>query len=71
MQMNHKVILNTAFLEGDEVELIAGSYPGTLGVFVRFREDVKWADIAERDGSVRRHPVEWLGRPGTRLHREE
>jgi hypothetical protein len=24
------------------------------------KEDPKWADITERDGSVRSHPVEWL-----------
>jgi hypothetical protein len=32
----------------------------TSGVFVRLRDDVKWADIAERNGSVRSHPVAWL-----------
>jgi hypothetical protein len=37
-----------------------GSYQGTPGVFVRLRKDVKWADIRERNGSLRSHPVEWL-----------
>jgi hypothetical protein len=32
-----------------------------LGVFVELRADAKWADITERNGEVRRHPVEWLG----------
>ncbi len=48
------------FHEGDEVVLAEGSHQGTLGVFLRRREDPKWADITERDGSVRSHPVEWL-----------
>ena len=33
------------FREGDEVVLAQGSYQGTLGVFLRLREDVNWADI--------------------------
>jgi hypothetical protein len=24
------------------------------------KDDVKWADITESDGSIRSHPVEWL-----------
>jgi hypothetical protein len=48
------------FQEGDEVVLVGGGYTGTPGVFLHLREDPKWADITERDGSVRRHPVEWL-----------
>jgi hypothetical protein len=51
------------FSEGDEVVLATGSYQGTLGVFVRLKEDPKWADIKERDGSIRSHPVEWLAHP--------
>ena len=50
-----------AFREGDEVVLIDGTYQGTAGVFLRLREDVNWADITERNGSVRSHPVVWLG----------
>jgi len=49
-----------AFQEGDEVVLKSGTYQGTAGVFLRLREDVKWADITERSGSVVNHPVEWL-----------
>ena len=48
------------FREGDEVVLANGTYQGTLGVFLRLREDVNWADISERKGNVRSHPVMWL-----------
>jgi len=48
------------FREGDEVVLSQGSYQGTLGVFLRLREDVHWADITERNGAIRSHPVVWL-----------
>jgi hypothetical protein len=52
--------MQLAFREGDEVVLANGTYQGTMGVFLRLREDVKWADIKERNGSVRSHPVLWL-----------
>jgi hypothetical protein len=29
-------------------------------VFVRLRQDPGWADITERNGKVRSHPVQWL-----------
>ena len=48
------------FREGDEVVLAEGTYQGTPGVFIRLREDVSWADITERNGSIRSHPVAWL-----------
>lgn len=48
------------FREGDEVVLAQGSYQGTLGVFLRLKQDVNWADITERNGDVRSHPVIWL-----------
>ena len=48
------------FREGDEVVLAEGTYQGTPGVFLHLREDVNWADIAERNGSIRSHPVAWL-----------
>lgn len=48
------------FREGDEVVLATGTYQGTLGIFLRLREDVNWADIMERNGAVRSHPVIWL-----------
>jgi hypothetical protein len=49
-----------AFHEGDEVVLASGTYQGTPGVFLRLREDARWADITEGDGNVSSHPVEWL-----------
>jgi hypothetical protein len=52
--------MNQVFREGDEVVLVGGGYTGTPGVFLHLREDPKWADVRERDGSIRRHPVEWL-----------
>jgi len=50
----------STFREGDEVVLAHGGYQGTLGVFLRLKEDVNWADITERNGDVRSHPVMWL-----------
>ena len=50
------------FHGGDEVVLAKGTYQGTPGVFCRLKEDVKWADITETDGSIRSYPVEWLAR---------
>lgn len=52
--------VGTVFREGDEVVLAEGTYQGTLGVFLRFRKDANWADITERNGSIRSHPVAWL-----------
>jgi hypothetical protein len=52
--------VGTLFREGDEVVLAEGTHQGTLGVFLRLRKDVNWADIAERNGTVRAHPVVWL-----------
>ena len=49
-----------AFHEGDEVVLADGTYQGTPGVFLRLKEDANWADITERKGDVRSHPVAWL-----------
>jgi hypothetical protein len=48
------------FHEGDEVVLAIGTYQGTPGVFLRLRKDTAWADITQRDGSIRSHPVAWL-----------
>jgi ribosomal protein L24 len=50
----------TRFRKGDEVVLAEGTYQGTPGVFVRLKKDANWADIKERSGSVRSHPVAWL-----------
>ena len=40
--------VTSIFHEGEEIVLVEGTYQGTLGVFVRFRDDVGWAEIAER-----------------------
>ena len=48
------------FHKGDEVVLAEGPYQGTDGVFLRLRQDGTWADITERNGSIRSHPVVWL-----------
>jgi hypothetical protein len=53
-------LVHPEFHEGDEVVLAEGTYQGTLGVFLHLREDVKWADIVERNGTIRSHPVAWL-----------
>ena len=53
-------LVHPEFHEGDEVELAEGTYQGTLGVFLHLHEDVKWADIVERNGTIRSHPVAWL-----------
>lgn len=58
MKRNRPV--GTPFNKGDEVVLTEGTYPGTLGVFLRLKEDVNWADITERDGRIRSHPLVWL-----------
>ena len=61
--MMNTTLAGPQFREGDEVILAAGSYQGTPGVFVRFHDDLKWADIAEHNGQTRCHPVEWLAHP--------
>ncbi len=48
------------FQQGEEVVLAGGSNRGTPGTFLRLRDDTKWADITERNGVVKMHPVEWL-----------
>ena len=50
----------TEFKVGENVVLAEGTYQGTLGVFMRLRQDVNWAEIKERSGVVRCHPVVWL-----------
>jgi hypothetical protein len=57
--MNNRPV-GTAFHEGDEVVLAEGTYQGTQGVFMRLKDDAKWADVTERNGNVRSHPVAWL-----------
>ncbi len=57
---NTRPTRTTEFKEGDNVVLAEGTYQGTPGVFIRLRQDVNWADIRERSGVVRYHPVAWL-----------
>jgi hypothetical protein len=49
-----------AFCKGDEVTLADGTYRGTPGIFLGLKEDVNWADIRERNGDIRSHPLVWL-----------
>ncbi len=58
--MTNIEVAHSTFREGDEVVLASGTYPGTLGVFLRLKKDVNWADIRERNGEIRSHPVSWL-----------
>lgn len=49
------------FQKGEAIVLAKGSYEGTIGTFLRLKEDdPKWADILEQDSQVGSHPVEWL-----------
>jgi hypothetical protein len=59
--MTSKRQVESDFRAGDEVVLAEGTYQGTQGVFVGYRKDTHWADITERDGSLRSHPTAWLG----------
>ncbi len=52
------------FRQGDEVVLAEGTYQGTPGVFLKLNADANWAEIQERNGDVRSHPVAWLAHNG-------
>ena len=67
--MIETTVVSQIFREGENVVLAQGSYAGTPGVFLHLRDDPNWADIAERDGSVRRHPVAWLAHSTTTTER--
>lgn len=56
--------ITAPFQKGDEIVLNHGTYEGTLGSFLELKADPKWADILERNGKTRSHPVEWLSRNG-------
>lgn len=49
-----------AFTAGDEVIMVRGSYQGTPGVFLHLNVDLNWADIRERNGAIRNHPLAWM-----------
>ncbi|MBZ5602955.1 MAG: hypothetical protein LAO79_11665 [Acidobacteriia bacterium] len=51
---------NPTFREGDRVVLAEGTYQGTPGIFLRLSGDPRWAEITERNGEVRSHPLVWL-----------
>jgi hypothetical protein len=53
-------ITDRKFQTGDKVFLGEGPNQGTPGVFLKLLEDITWADITERNGRVRRHPISWL-----------
>jgi hypothetical protein len=57
---NNKSDVSRPFQSGDLVVLAEGTYQGTPGVFVCFKPDANWADLKERNGAVRSHPVAWL-----------
>jgi hypothetical protein len=65
--VNEKARPHDVFHEGDSVVLAEGTYQGTPGVFLRLRADPNWADIKERNGIVREHPVAWLAHAARRL----
>lgn len=67
--VNEEASPHDPFHEGDAVVLAEGTYRGTPGVFLRLRADPNWADIKERNGIVREHPVAWLAHavPAIRL----
>ena len=66
--MINTVHVHPVFREGDEVVLTRGIYEGTPGVFLRLKKDVNWADITERNGSIRSHPVAWLAYSVVPIH---
>lgn len=53
-------INNAMFHAGDEVVLAEGTHKYVHGIFLRLKDDVKWAAIKEANGAVSSHPVEWM-----------
>jgi hypothetical protein len=54
-------VATPTFQKGDGVFLSMGTYQGTIGTFLHFKDDnPNWADILEQDLQVRTHPVELL-----------
>ena len=52
--------VGSEFRDGDSVVLAEGTYQGTPGRFLRLKDDPNWADITQRNGNIRSHPVAWL-----------
>jgi hypothetical protein len=61
MNARNNNAMNPVFHQGAEVVRARGSYQGTPGIFCRLKSDPAWADVAERGGAIRSHPLEWLG----------
>ena len=59
--MKKKTVVAGKFHKGDPVIMIAGTYYGTTGVFIKLKVDKNWADIKEANGNLRSHPVAWMG----------
>ena len=59
--MNENSSTARTFEAGDSIVLAEGTYQGTMGVFLHYSTgDSNWADIQERNGSVRSHPIVWM-----------
>ena len=52
------------FRAGDDVFMPEGPCQGTPGVFLALGEDANWAEIRQRGGAVKRHPVIWMRHAG-------
>jgi hypothetical protein len=58
--LNGRGVPASGFHAGDRVFLARGPHQGDFGIFQGLTSDPKWADILERDSTVRAHPVEWM-----------
>ena len=68
--MTNTKLAAPGFREGDAVVLAEGTYQGTLGLFLRLKDDSNWADIVESSGRTRSHPVAWLAPAGANQTRQ-
>ena len=53
-------LIGSEFRDGDSAVLAEGTYQSTPGIFLRLKDGPNWADINERNGNIRSHPVAWL-----------
>ena len=58
--ITNRSAVSTTFREGDDVVLAEGTYQGTLGVFVRFRQDVTWGPTS-RSAMAASAAIRWRG----------
>jgi transcription antitermination factor NusG len=63
--MKKKTVVTGKFHKGDPVMLVAGTYYGTTGIFIKLRPDKNWADIKENNGTVNSHPIAWMAHAET------